>query len=134
MLPGDTANNYYLACTSEQLQDLLLTIPATSSYYNQVQALVEGTLSTFVGFNFIRMPRTGISAIPKAAGSYIRKCIAFHKRAIVYRARPIVDTHVAPRADKEFNWYAFYKAEHGAVRRYDAGVWEVDCGETLIGT
>ena len=81
-----------------------------------------------MGFNFIRMPTNKI-ANPLRKTNFTRQCLAFHKRAVMYRARPIESTRVTQRADKSYRWYAFYEAEHGGVRRYDGGVVEVDCNE-----
>lgn len=130
--PGDRPSDYFFACTTNQLGNLLQSVPATNSFYSQVQGLVSGTLSYFMGFNFIRLPANA-KFNPLAKTGYTRKCMAWHKRALVYRGRPIISTRVTQREDKAFRWYAFYEAEHGAVRRYDEGVWEVDCSEATNG-
>jgi hypothetical protein len=129
--PGDAPSQYRFACTATQLQDLLLSVPATSSFYNSVQGLYNGTLKHFMGFDFIRLPSNS-NANPLRKTSFTRKCLAWHTRAVVYKGRPIVTTRVTERADKSFRWYAYYEAEHGAVRRYDGGVWEVDCQEATV--
>lgn len=131
-MPGDKPSEYYFACTSTQLGQLLQSVPATSSYYNSVQGLVNGTLNYFMGFHFIRLSSNAVFN-PLTKTSYTRKCLAWHKRAVVYRARPIINTRVTERSDKSFRWYAYYEADHGCVRRYDGGVWEVDCDETTTG-
>jgi hypothetical protein len=127
-MPGDASADYYFACTATQIGQLLQSVPASNKFYNEVQALAEGTISRFMGFNFKRLPANAkANPLPKA--SYTRSCIAYHKRAILYRARPIIQTEIAKRGDKAFRWYAYYEAEHGAVRRYDTGVWQVNCDE-----
>jgi hypothetical protein len=123
---GERPSDYFFACTATQLQNLLQSVPATNSFYNDVQGLVAGTLSYFMGFNFIRLPANAIFN-PLAKTSYTRKCLAWHRRAILYRGRRIIPEEVVKRPDKSFRWYAYYEAMHGAVRRYDGGVWEVDC-------
>lgn len=130
--PGDDSPNLHFACTMNQLGNLLQSVPATSSFYNDVQGLIKGTLRDFLGFRFHRLPANAV-ANPIAKSSYTRKCMAWHKRAILYRARPIITAQVTRRADRSFRWYAYYEFEHGAVRRYDGGVWEVDCSETTTG-
>lgn len=138
-VPGDRPSDYFFACTATQLQDLLMSVPATSSFYNQVQGLVAGTLSYFMGFNFVRLPsNANANPLPKYQGTgsnnaSTRKCLAFHRRALLYRGRPIINTRITQRADKSYRWYAYYEGEHGAVRRYDGGVWEVDCNENGTG-
>lgn len=126
--PGDKPSDYYFACTATQIGNLLTSVPATNSFYSQVQGLNAGTLSYFMGFNFIRMPSNAQSnPIPK--NTYTRSCVAWHRRALIYRGRPIINTEVVKRADKSFRWYAYYEGDHGAVRRYDGGVQIVNCDE-----
>ena len=126
--PGDAPSNYYYACTANQIRDLMLSVPATSNFYNDVRALNAGTISYFFGFNFIRLPTApAYNPLPKV--NYTRKTYAWIKQAVSYRGRTIENTQVARRADKSFRWYAYYESEHGAVRRYDGGVYEVDCDE-----
>jgi hypothetical protein len=129
---GDAASGLYFACTGNQIQDLLLSIPVTSKFYSQAEALVQGSISNFMGFNFIRLP-TNAKFNPLRKSSFTRKCVAWNKRAVIYRGRPIITSEITKRADKSFRWYAYYEAEHAAFRRYDEGVWEVDCNENTTG-
>lgn len=130
---------YRFVCTANQIRDLEMSVPATSTYYTQVQALASGKIGNFMGFRFIRMPTSAVSnPLPKgtAAGlstNYTRACIAYHPRAIMYRARPIINAHIVQRPDKSFRWYAYYEADHAALRRYDGGVWQVNCDERTTG-
>ncbi len=124
--------DYHFACTGTQLGNLLQSVPATSSFYNDVQGLIAGTLDYFMGFHFHRMSSNAqFNPLPKT--SYTRKCLAWTKPAVLYRARPIINVEVSKRPDKSFRWYAFYEFNHGAVRRYDGGVVEVDCSEATTG-
>lgn len=52
----------YIAVTAQELEDLLRTTEVTSIDYNNVKALVNGTLDTFMGFKFIHTERLPISA------------------------------------------------------------------------
>jgi hypothetical protein len=125
-MPGDKATDYHIAVTSPQLEDLMRSVPATSSFYNDVKSLIAGTLDYFLGFTFHRLAMSAtFNPIPKTG--YTRKCPAWIKRAIVYRGRTIIPEEVVKRADKSFRWYAYYEFNHGCVRRYDGGVVEVDC-------
>jgi hypothetical protein len=118
----------WLAWTSSQKADLLRRTPATSRYYNEVMALQDGKIDTFMGFRLIRLPKkrlpfTGVATNPT------RQCVAWITDAIVYRGRKITDASIRKRPDKSDTPQAFYKAEHGAVRRYDVAVVEIDCIE-----
>ena len=124
--PGDRPSNYHIAVTATQLGNLLQSVPATSSFYNDVKGLIAGTLSYFMGFNFHRLPaNAAFNPIPKTG--YVRRCPAWVKSAIMYRGRTIIPEEVVKRADKSFRWYAYYEFNHGCVRRYDGGVVEVQC-------
>lgn len=119
----------YFAASAMQKADLLRTTPATSTYYTEVQALVSGKLDTFLGFKFIWLPR---SRVPLKSGSTtIRRCVAWEKPAIVYNARTVTTARISIRNDKSDTPQAFYKASHGAVRRYDKAVVAVDCLEKI---
>ena len=125
-MPGDRPSNYHIAVTANQLGNLLQSVPATSSFYSEVKALIAGTLNYFMGFHFHRMPMTtAFNPIPKVG--YVRQCPAWAKSAILYRGRTIIPEEVVKRADKSFRWYAYYEFNHGALRRYDGGVVRVDC-------
>lgn len=120
-----------LALTSQQLTDLLRRTPVTSRYYNEVAALSEGKLSSFLEFNIVkfksvRIPSTGVGQDGVSAR---RQCVAYIKDAMVYRGRPITNARLTERSDRQFNVQAYYKTEHGAVRRYDPAVVEIDCYE-----
>ena len=47
----------------------------------------------------------------------------------MYRGRKLTEAQIVRRADRKFNWYAYYKGTHGALRRYDTAVVRVLCAE-----
>lgn len=117
--------------SSQQKADLLRRTPVTSVYYAEVKALVQGAINEFLGFQFHWMAS---KYVPSAGlghdnASALRQNIAYVQDAIVFRGRPITDARIRIRPDKSDTPQAFYKNEHGAVRRYDAAVVEVDCYE-----
>jgi Phage capsid protein len=121
----------HLVLSSQQRTDLMRRTPATSRFYTDVQALVEGKLNYFMGFNIHRLQK---KFLPDAGGGHdgasaIRQCVAWIEGAMVYRGRPITDARIRIRPDKSDTPQAFYKAEHGSVRRYDTAVVEIDCYE-----
>lgn len=125
-IPGDRPTDYHIAVTSSQLGNLMQSVPATSSFYNDVKGLIAGTLSYFMGFHFHRLAMSAqFNPLPKTG--YTRSCPFWAERAVVYRARTIIPEEVVKRADKSFRWYAYYEFNHGCVRRYDGGVGAVNC-------
>lgn len=122
---SDLEGDRYIAVGPQQIADLLRRTPVTSSYYAGVQALVEGKVSEFLGFKFVKLPR---KRLPFASGT-LRQCPAWIKSAVIYRSRPITNASIRIRHDKSDTPQAFYKAEHGAVRRYDTAVVDIRCKE-----
>ncbi|MGH6955298.1 MAG: phage capsid protein [Caulobacteraceae bacterium] len=121
----------HLALSSQQKTDLLRRTPVTSRYYADVEALVKGELDEFLDFNIHRLQK---ARIPSAGlghdnASAIRQCVAWIEGACVYRGRPITDARIRIRPDRSDTPQAFYKTEHGSVRRYDTAVVEIDCYE-----
>jgi hypothetical protein len=114
----------YLALSAKQKADLLRRTPATNQFYSDVKALVAGTLTNFLGFNILRSER-----LLKTGNN--RRVIAWKKPALVYRGRSIdggnASIHI--RNDKARTPQAYYRTEHGCLRRYDTGVVEILCKE-----
>ncbi|WP_174301169.1 phage capsid protein [Caulobacter sp. S45] len=132
MDPGDKPSDYYIAVTTNQLKNLLMSIPVASNFYNDARALMNGTISYFMGFNFIRMGSASRSnPLPKVG--YTRQCFAFHRRAIQYRGRTIINARIDERPDMSYRKQAYYELDHGCLRHYDEGVIRVDCDETTNG-
>ena len=116
----------YFAWGPQQKGDLLRRTPATSRYYNEVVALTSGTISNFMGFEFVLLPRSRFSFVLGHDGANAnRQCMAWIKPALVYSARPIVDARIRIRSDKSDTPQAYYKGQHGVCRRYDKGVVQV---------
>lgn len=106
----------------KEKSQLLASTPATSSDYNAVKALVNGTINEFYGFRFIRTERLPVA-------SSIRACAAWIKPAIEFKAREIETAKITQRADKSYRWYAYYESEFAVARRYDSAVVKVLCSE-----
>lgn len=121
----------YLCWTSQQKEDLLRRTPVTSRFYNEVLALVKGEIDMFLGFRIIRLQKVNVPSFLSGHGdaSPTRRCVAWIKDACLYRGRPITDARIRIRPDKSDTPQAFYKTEHGSVRRYDTAVVEIDCFE-----
>lgn len=110
-------------CSADDIGQLLRDPHLTSSDFAVVRALQAGEINSFMGFTFVRY-----NALPVTAG--VRSNIAFRKKALVYKRRQLTTARIGQRADKSYNWQAYYKGIHGAARRYDEGVLEVLCKVT----
>lgn len=123
----DPENKLYMAVSQSQLDDLLAITEVKSKDYNTVQALVEGVVNNYMGFEFIRT-----ELLPKAdtgSNTNTRSCIAWLKSGVAL-ALPMDITHwVKERTDKCGNLYAYASMSVAAGRLEDTKVVEVYCEE-----
>lgn len=121
---GDVdASDRYLAISPIGLEALLKTTEVTSSDFNTVKALVDGTLNTFLGFNIFWSTRLAISG-------NIRSCLAWQKNAVALAIGRDVKNMVEPRYDKNGATQVRLEFVMGATRVDNAGVVKIDIDET----
>ncbi len=113
----------FIACTSNQIDNLLGTTEVTSADYNSVKALVEGKVDTFVGFNFKRLERLSKS-------STTRSCLAWQKNSLMLGVGLDVIVDVGPRRDKNMAIQVYVGMSIGATRMDEKGVVEIQCTES----
>ena len=65
-----------------------------------------------------------------SGGSATRAVYAFVQDAALLEINPDITTKVSERADKSFNFYAYMKAEFGAVRMEEEKVVVLPCLES----
>lgn len=100
-------------------RDLLSIERATSQDFASVRALVNGQIDTFMGFRFVTSER-----IPKdGSGNYRCPCWVPSGMGLAVRQNPT--SRVQERADKRFNWYAYYSTSMGAARLEEEKVVEI---------
>lgn len=117
--------NRSLALSASQLGDLLNTTEVTSSDYNVVKALVEGTVNTWLGFQMLQNERLTVD------GSSARKCYAFQKKGIQLAISKDAEGRIDERADKNYAWQVYLRLVLGAVRLEEDRVIEIKCVETF---
>lgn len=122
----DPANKLYMAISQEQEDDLLRTTEVTSADYAAVKALVNGTINSFMGFEFIRTQRLTRTAVDSG---FSRNCVAWCKSGIKLALPQDITMKVTERADKGYNWYAYAKMKCGCTRIEDAKVVHIPCFE-----
>jgi hypothetical protein len=108
----------------KQTQALLRQTEVTSSDYNQVKALVEGKVDTFMGFRFIksnRLPKTG----------NLRECLFFERQGLLLATASEVMVDVGPRRDKRNSVQVYVCGSFGASRMWEEKVIRVKCDETV---
>lgn len=113
----------YMLVSAKQLTDLLATTEITSSDYNSVKALVQGSVDTFMGFKFKHTERLGVD------GSSSRRVIAFAKSGMHLGLWNDINGRISERDDKSYATQVYVKGTFGATRIEEGKVVEVLCTE-----
>lgn len=108
--------------SSKQLTNLYGTTEIKNIDYNNVKALSEGQIDTFLGFKFIRSERL-------AKVGTTRFCMAWCRQAMVLGMGKDIITNATELPTKNYSWQVYSRMSLGAVRVEDAGVVEVGCFE-----
>lgn len=115
--------SYVLIVGVKQMTNLLSDSTVRDVDANSIKALVSGSLNTYMGFRFIRVPD---ALLPKSGND--RQCIAYAPRAIEYGVGLDTSASIKEIAHKD-GWQILAKASIGAARAEDAGVIRIDCTE-----
>lgn len=119
--PGMEAQRVIVVST-RQLTNLLGTTEIKSVDYNNVKALAQGQVDTFLGFKFIRTER-----LPKVVND--RFCYAWSRGCIAMGYGKDIVTSIDPLPTKNYSVQIYARMTVGAVRVEDAGVVEIACLE-----
>lgn len=114
---------WFVVVTAEQLDDLLATTEVTSADFNTVRALVDGNVTSFLGFNFVHTERLDTDS------SSDRRCPAYAADGMALGVGMEPRARITERADKRFNTYVFYSMVAGATRIEEEKVMEIKCAE-----
>lgn len=121
----DPDEQRFMSVTAYQLKELLQTTEIKNVDYNNVKALVNGKIDTFLGFTFKRTQLFPFDPITK-----IRRNFAWTKSAMLMAVSREINYDSAKVATKNFNIGNQVEMRLGAVRLFDEGVVEVPCHET----
>lgn len=138
----DPSLKRYFAITASQLQALLAETEVASSDYNAVKALVDGKLTTFMGFEFVMINRlvkqssalafdTATGAVGTGSGAALnyRSCLAWAQDGVLLATGESVTTKVSERDDKNYSTQCYAEMSIGATRMEEVKVVEVLCNE-----
>jgi hypothetical protein len=130
----------YFAINAFQLMQLLKQTEVTSSDYNNVKALVQGQVDSFLGFKFVmtnRLPSVDAdydsSGVVDNAGSTLssaHRCLAWIGDSVLMSIGNDFETKIDPRPDKSYATQVFARMSIGATRLEDVGVIDVVCKST----
>lgn len=103
-----------------QLEDLLNTTEPTSRDFNTVNALVEGTLTRWCGFNLVhseQLTQSGSDTL----------CIAYQKTGMKLAIQKNPEGRIDPRIDKNYAWQVYMSFAMGATRMEEVKVVQIAC-------
>lgn len=115
-----------IAVSAKQLQDLLRTTEVTSSDFNTVKALVNGTINSFLGFTFKRVSKAFFAY---NAGTDVRNVVAWARSGIKFTDSGR-KTHIDVRVDKSHALQIRSVCAVGATRTEEVKVVEIACDES----
>ena len=113
----------YFAASPKQRQALLRSTSVTSSDFNEVKALVDGRVDTFMGFKFVWSTRLPVN-------TNVRSCIAYSWDAAIFGTGVLVN-RVDEIPTKQYATQLYTEMEMGATRLEEEQVIEVLCNDTL---
>lgn len=113
----------FIAMTASQHDALLAETQVVSLDYNTKPVLVDGRITSFMGFNFVTLER-----LPKAAT--VRSCIAWAKSGAHLGLWEDIKTDVRQRADlSSLPWQVYVEGTFGATRLEEKKVVQINCTE-----
>ena len=121
----DPSLRRYLVCGPKQVQDLLATTEVTSSDFNTVKALAQGSVDSFLGFQFIMSTRLN----KDATYTTDRLVFAFTEDAVKLAIGKDVSAKISERADKSYSTQVYYAMDIGATRMEEEKVVQIPCNE-----
>ena len=113
---------WYMGVSPKQISNLFRTTEVKSHDYNEVKALYDGRVDTFMGFKFVKSNRV-------LSNGSTRRCCAFADKSLLLAEPKSVKTDIGPRRDKNNADQIFVTMNLGAVRMEEVQVIEVQCTE-----
>jgi hypothetical protein len=115
----------YFAYSQQQLTDLLTNVSqVSSSDFAAVKALVDGEVSYFMGYEFIKTELLSL-----AATDY-RTCFAYAKTGLLRSMGQAPSGSIDKRPDKNNAYQVYFNGSFGAARMQEKFVVQVLCDES----
>ena len=129
----DPDEEKFIVVKPAQLQALLALEKSTSGDYNNVKALVNGEINTFMGFTFLINNRIGTAGTNAGGGSTTTNhdhVIAWCRSGMELGIGVDIKARVSERPDKAYSNYVYYSMSIGATRLEEEKVVQIDCLNT----
>lgn len=114
-----------LACTTDEIDNLLGTTQVTSSDFNSIKALVRGEVDTFMGFRFRKISPKLVPRL--ASDNTVRRCPVWMKSGMNWGDWQALQIRISERPDKNYTKQIHGAFTAGATRVEDEKVWDLQC-------
>lgn len=118
---GMPDNEVYCAINAKLEADLLATTEVTSADYNNIKALVNGDVDTFMGIKFVR------TELLSTDGSGYVRAPMWVKSGMALGIGVDVTAKISERPDKRYSLYPYFQMSIGATRLEEKKVVELKC-------
>jgi hypothetical protein len=122
------AEDRYMLIHASQLSSLLSETAVTSSDFNSVKALVQGDITSFMGFNFITIGDRSEGGLTGGGSGSTRKVYAYHKMAIGMAESMAIRSEINYIPEKT-SWLVSSMFSAGAVAIDAGGCVDITCTE-----
>ena len=121
----DPSLKRFIVCGPQQISDLLNTTEIKNSDFNTVKALAQGSINSFLGFEFIMSTRLN----KDSSNTTDRLVFAYTEDAIKLGMGKDISAKISERADKSYSTQVYYCMSLGAVRMEEKKVVQIPCHE-----
>ena len=122
------AEDRYILIHASQLSSLLSETSVTSSDFNTVKALVQGDITTFMGFNFITIGDRTEGGLTGGGSGSTRKVYAYHKMAVGMAESMAIRSEINYIPEKT-SWLVSSMFSAGAIAIDAGGCVDITCTE-----
>ena len=122
------AEDRYILIHASQLSSLLSETSVTSSDFNTVKALVQGDITTFMGFNFITIGDRSEGGLTGGGAGSTRVVYAYHKMSVGMAEAMAIRSEINYIPEKT-SWLVSSMFSAGAIAIDAGGIVAITCTE-----
>lgn len=122
------AEDRYILIHASQLSSLLSETSVTSSDFNTVKALVQGDITTFMGFNFVTIGDRSEGGLAGGGAGSTRVVYAYHKMAVGMAEAMAIRSEINYIPEKT-SWLVSSMFSAGAIAIDAGGIVAITCTE-----
>ncbi|NBN64131.1 phage capsid protein [Pannonibacter tanglangensis] len=116
----------YIACSAQQISDLLRTTEVTSADYANLKRLESGEVSRFMGFEFVQTERLPTKIV---GSDTVRRLPVWVPSGVHLGTWNGLTTRISERPDKKYITQIYMDCGMGSCRTQENKVFEIECKE-----